>query len=135
LAAIAGVNNNVSFAIRIAAEFESTAAGTANTNYVGANVAYATTGTIRFDLVAVSGTAIISNSPPAAAVLSAPSFSAGQFQMLVTGTATSNYVVQVSTNLASANWLPLCTNVSPFIFTDTNAVAPVQQFYRAISSP
>ncbi len=68
------------------------------------------------------------------AELSAPGFSAGQFQMLVTGTAGGNYVVQTSTNLASPDWVPLLTNTSPFTFTDTNQTAP-QKFYRAISLP
>ena len=134
LASIPGVNNNSNFVFRIVAEFESTAANTANTNYVAAGTSYATTGTSRFDMVTVSGTSIIPNSTPAAAVLSASSFIAGQFQMLITGTPGSNYVVQVSTNLAAANWLPLFTNASPFTFTDTNANTP-QQFYRVLVQP
>jgi len=135
LAAMPGVNNNSNFVFRIVAEFESTAANTANAVYVGAGGTYATSGTSRFDMVTVSGTSIIPNSTlAAAAVLSAPVFSAGQFQMLVTGTASSNYVVQAATNLAPANWTGLFTNASPFTFTDTNLTAP-QKFYRAISPP
>jgi len=74
------------------------------------------------------------NPPATNAVLSAPVFSAGQFQMLVTGTATSNYVVQVTTNLALANWAGQFTNPSPFTFTDANLTAP-QKFYRVIVQP
>ena len=73
--------------------------------------------------------------PPALpAVLSAPTFNDSRFQMLVTGSAGSNYVMQISTDLATADWIPLFTNVSPFLFTDLNLTAP-QKFYRAIVQP
>ena len=76
-----------------------------------------------------------STHPPAApAVLSAPNFDNGQFQMLVTGSAGSNYVVQASTSLTTTNWIPLFTNVSPFVFTDIN-LTETQKFYRAIVQP
>src|SRR5262249_49374412 len=56
LAAIAEVNDNPNFAFRIVTEFESTAAGTANDNYVTATTnGYTAGGTIRFDLMTVSG--------------------------------------------------------------------------------
>jgi Immunoglobulin domain len=58
LSSIPGVNNNPNFAFRIVAEFESTAIGTTNENYVGTVGTYnAGTGggTIRFDLVNVFG--------------------------------------------------------------------------------
>lgn len=89
---------------------------------------------MRYDMVTVSGTSYIAAGPATNAVLSAPVFSAGQFQMLVTGTATSNYVVQATTNLAPANWTGQFTNASPFTFTDVNLTAP-QKFYRAIVRP
>jgi hypothetical protein len=54
--------------------------------------------------------------------------------MLITGTASSNYVVQVTTNLAPANWVGQFTNASPFAFTDTDVTSP-QKFYRAIVQP
>ena len=133
LASIPGVNNNSNFTFRIVAEFESTAANTANTNYVAAGTSYAPSGTTRFDMVTVSGTSIIPNATPAA-ILSAPVVSAGQFQMLVTGTAGSNYVVQVTTNLSSGTWIGQFTNASPFTFTDANLTAP-QKFYRALVQP
>jgi endonuclease/exonuclease/phosphatase family metal-dependent hydrolase len=78
---------------------------------------------------------VISSAVPASpAILNAPVLSAGQFQMLVTGTVSSNYVVQATTNLAPANWVPKFTNVSPFIFTDATLTAP-QKFYRAVVQP
>jgi hypothetical protein len=136
LASVAGVNNNSNFAFRIVAEFESTAAGTANANYIGASGTYGPSGTLRFDMVTVSGTAILTNSaPPVAPGLGAFAFPpGGRFQFNLTGTTGATYIVQISTNLASGNWLPLITNTAPFSFTDLNSTLP-QQFYRAISSP
>ena len=82
----------------------------------------------------VNSTSSSTNPPAASAVLSAPNFNNGQFQMLVTGSAGSNYVMQASTNLVTTNWIPLFTNVSPFSFTDINLTAP-QKFYRATVQP
>ena len=62
-------------------------------------------------------------------------YTGGGFQFLVTGTAGSNYVVQVTTNLAPPNWTSLFTNASPFTFTDANPGAASQKFYRAITLP
>jgi hypothetical protein len=53
LAGIPSLNDNANFAFRIVSEFESTAIGTTNANYVGTAGAYGTQGTIRFDLVRV----------------------------------------------------------------------------------
>lgn len=129
LAAISGVSNNTNFAFRFVAEIESTAMGTANTNYVAAGTTYGTSGTMRYDMVTVSGTAILAASP---ALLTAPSVAGGQFGFTVAGSAGLNYIVQTATNLTSANWQPIFTNTAPFPFGDTNLAAP-QKFYRAIS--
>ena len=134
LAGIAGVNNNPNFAFRFMSEWESTAANTANANYVGASGSYSTGGTMRYDMVTVSGTSYVAAGPATNAVLSSPVFSAGQFRMLVTGTATSNYVVQATTNLFPANWIGQLTNTAPFSYTDANLTTP-QKFYRAIVQP
>lgn len=53
----------------------------------------------------------------------------GQFQFSVIGVPGYNYVVAASTNLI--DWTPLQTNISPFPFTDTNAAATPDRFYRA----
>jgi endonuclease/exonuclease/phosphatase family metal-dependent hydrolase len=135
LAGIPGVNNNANFAFRIVAEFESTAITNANANYLGAGGTYGTGGTLRFDMVTVSGTVIPSSNPVAAAALTASSFNANQFQFTVNGTAGSNYVVQVATNLVAPTWLSLQTNAAPFTFTDTNTFAAPLRFYRAIVAP
>jgi endonuclease/exonuclease/phosphatase family metal-dependent hydrolase len=134
LASFSGVNDNSNFIFRIVAEFESTAANTANANYVGASSGYAATGTTRFDMVTVSGTGIITNSTlPAPPALGGFTFATGKgFGFNITGTTGATYIVQSSTNLANANWIPLFTNVSPFAFTDLNLFPP-QKFYRAVS--
>ena len=129
LAGISGVSNNTNFAFRFVAEFESTAIGTANANYVAAGTSYGTAGTMRYDMVTVSGTAILAGSP---AVLNLPVISGGQFGFTVSGSAGLNYVVQTSTNLTATNWIPIFTNIAPFPFGDTNISAP-QKFYRAVS--
>ncbi|HEU6448931.1 MAG TPA: DNA/RNA non-specific endonuclease, partial [Verrucomicrobiae bacterium] len=61
------------------------------------------------------------------------SFSSNQFQFVVNcWPAGTNYIVQTSTNLTTANWISLRTNVAPFQFTDTNFLP--QRFYRVKSS-
>jgi hypothetical protein len=72
--------------------------------------------------------------PPAIApTFSALSFADNQLQFMLNGTTGSNYVVQVSTNLAAPDWLSIQTNAAPFVFTDTNSLP--QRFYRAIVAP
>jgi hypothetical protein len=83
-----------------------------------------------------SGTVTLSVFIPAiAATLGSPTYTANnEFQFTVTGTAGSNYVVQVSTNLsANTDWVSLFTNASPFLFVDTNASNFPRRFYRAHS--
>jgi len=60
-----------------------------------------------------------------------PMLTGNQFGFTVSGTEGLNYILQSSRNLASANWLPILTNIVPFAFLETNTSAP-QQFYRAI---
>jgi endonuclease/exonuclease/phosphatase family metal-dependent hydrolase len=132
LTAISGVNNNTNFAFRFVSEFENTAANTANTNYVPANSSsYGTSGTMRYDMVTVSGASYI---VATAAALTSVAFTNGQFAFTLSGSVGASYVVQTSTNLAATNWIPVFTNVSPFSFTDINLMVP-QKFYRAVSSP
>ena len=136
LSTLPGASNNSNFVFQIVAEFQSTATGSGSAAYMAANTGstYATSGTSRFDMVTVSGTAIITNSTPAA--LGSAAFNdSQQFQFTVTGLAGAIYVVQFSTNLATGVWLPLLTNTAPFTFTDTNPAASAQQFYRAVSWP
>ena len=73
--------------------------------------------------------------PAVAADISGLSISNGLFPFNATGTASSNYIVQVSTNLGTTNWVSLATNPSPFTFTDTNATAFTNRFYRVKLKP
>lgn len=57
----------------------------------------------------------------------------GQFQFNIAGVTGLNYGVQVSTDLV--NWIPVATNISPFIFADTNANLFPQRFYRSVYPP
>lgn len=71
--------------------------------------------------------------PAVAATLGSPTYTTNnQFQFTVTGTAGTNYVVQVATNLSPpTTWISLFTNASPFTFVDSNAQNFPQRFYRA----
>ena len=55
LSAVPGVANNASFAFRLMAEWEATAIGTANSNYVAvtSGSSYGTAGTMRYDLMSI----------------------------------------------------------------------------------
>lgn len=75
------------------------------------------------------------NPPAIAPTLTNPAFASGQFQFSLIGTITSNYVVQATTNLNSANWEPLQTNAAPFLFVETNAASWPQRFYRGLLAP
>ena len=54
----------------------------------------------------------------------------GQFSFQVNGLTNSSYAVEASPDLA--NWTAVCTNQSPFIYTDTNSLAYSQRYYRAV---
>ena len=134
LAGLPGVNNNPAFAFQLVAEFESTAAGTTNENYVGTMGSYnALAGIARFEMVTISGTP---SGAPQRPVLGSPSWLPNQWlQFTLTDTPGSNYAIQARTNLTVGDWLPLLTNPSPFIFVDTNASNYPQRFYRAVLLP
>jgi endonuclease/exonuclease/phosphatase family metal-dependent hydrolase len=56
------------------------------------------------------------------------------FQFQVTGTPTSNYVVEASASLGAA-WIPVFTNPAPFVFADTNADTTARRFFRGKVAP
>lgn len=58
LTGVAGVANNANFAFRIVSEWESSALGSGADNFVASATTYAGTGTWRFDMVNVSGSAV-----------------------------------------------------------------------------
>ena len=68
------------------------------------------------------------------AVLGSPSYNASsQFQFTVTGAPGTNYIVEVSTNLLTSQWISVFTNPSPFTFIDTGSTGIPSRFYRAYS--
>ena len=85
-------------------------------------------------LATSTGNFTVSN-PAIAPSFSSLTFTNNQFQFTVNGTAGTNYVVQVTTNLASSNWIPLLTNAAPFSFVESNAGLLGQRFYRATVAP
>ncbi|MGH7972335.1 MAG: choice-of-anchor tandem repeat GloVer-containing protein, partial [Limisphaerales bacterium] len=76
--------------------------------------------------------------PPAALTISVPEqLPNHQFQMLVNGSAGQTYTVQMSTNIALSNWMPiLVTNATSgeFLFTDPTPTNQ-QRFYRVLLRP
>jgi len=57
----------------------------------------------------------------------------GTFQFSLTGTPGQTNIIQASTNLV--NWIPIYTNVNPFLFTDPYASNYPVRFYRALLVP
>jgi DNA/RNA endonuclease G (NUC1) len=105
-------------------------------NQITATVpAGATTGPV--SVIAPGGLAVSAGNFTVSNPVIAPSFSSltftnNQFQFTVNGTAGTNYVVQVTTNLAAPDWKPFLTNAAPFFFVETNAGTFDQRFYRAV---
>jgi hypothetical protein len=131
LTGVPGVDNNPNFGFRIVAEFESTAITNANAQYVGASGTYAPGGTVRFDMVTITGTPLAPSVAAGPATLSAPVMNSNQFHFTVAGTAGSNYIIQAASSLSAQDWTNLATNQSPFIFTNS-ATLPIR-LYRAVT--
>lgn len=109
-------------------------------NYGGTSSAgtwyiYNTAGSTSPDL-AIRGivTQILTTNSAAASFLSSVTFSNNHFSVMLTGTAGSNYIVQATTNLSSANWVSLITNAAPFTLIETNLSSPIR-FYRGLLAP
>jgi hypothetical protein len=76
-----------------------------------------------------SATATLTVNPASGPTLSPVTYSPDGFSFGVTGAAGFKFVIQSSTNLQDWNFLQ--TNVSPFVFSDTNVdIGPIR-FYRA----
>ena len=73
--------------------------------------------------------------PAITPALTNAALSGSQFQFLLTGTVGSNYVVQATTNLSPATWMPIRTNAAPFTFVESNVFALPQRFYRGMIAP
>ena len=106
-----GANTNVTFRI---------------VNYIGGSggtwYIYDTAGSTAPDLVVQGSiTQVLATNPPAAVpMISQSVYVNNQFQLSVTGTSGSNYVVQAATNLTSPTWIPTWTNGAPFVFIYSN---------------
>jgi hypothetical protein len=96
---IPGANNNPNFGVRIVAEFESTAIGNTNTNYVGvqASGGYGTNGTFWSDMYLVTGESYFA--PPSLQV----SKSGGNIQIAWPVTA-SGYILESVASLSAGAW-------------------------------
>ena len=85
---------------------------------------------------AMQGTLIITNPPPAPALISnLRQLAPGQFSFDVTGTAGRSHIVEASANPASG-WAPIGTNPPPnasFTFTDMNAIGVPARYYRVLT--
>jgi hypothetical protein len=68
--------------------------------------------------------------PSAAAIFGTPVFSSNAMSVTVRGIPGYVYVIEASTDLV--NWLSLETNLTPLIFTDTNAGRYSRRYYRAV---
>jgi uncharacterized repeat protein (TIGR03803 family) len=76
------------------------------------------------------GSVIVSASPQ----LTPLNYTNGQFSLMLTGTSGTNYIIQMSTNLAVNNWTAMITNTAingTFRFTDASATNK-SRYYRAL---
>ncbi|MEY2466735.1 MAG: hypothetical protein QOD03_1256, partial [Verrucomicrobiota bacterium] len=83
--------------------------------------------------LAIQGVVIPLSGPPAIApLLSSANVTGDQFQFTLAGTAGSNYVIEISTNLLDG-WIPVYTGAAPIIFTES--ATNLQKFYRGKTLP
>ena len=80
------------------------------------------------DSITVIASAAVST-PPAIVPLLVPG-PGHTFQLSITNDAGASIIIQGSTNLIS--WVPLCTNIAPFTFTNFDVTNYSQRFYRAL---
>jgi hypothetical protein len=80
-----------------------------------------------------SGAATLTVLVGTSATISNPAYQSNVLTFLVSGTAGLSYTVQGSTDLTQ--WVSLATNVSPFVFTDTNSGGLRGRFYRVVFPP
>jgi len=120
LAAGAGIN--------VTLTVQPTAAGTIN-NYAIASSATPDPNSADNSAL-VSVTATTTSAPPQIGGFGKTN---GNFNLTITAPSVPT-IVQVSTNLATTNWLNVYTSTPPFTFTETNATNPAR-FYRALLAP
>ncbi len=134
LSAVPGVNSNANFGFRIVAEFESTAIGNANNNYVATDSSQTygnTAGAIRFDAVNVFGNSAAATVPVITRILivggnvqidftAGAGDAPGNFTLRSAGTVNGTYDDVAST----------ISQLSPGNFRAERAPSGSQQFYR-----
>jgi hypothetical protein len=133
LSGVPGVADNTNFGFRVVAEFQSTAANTTNNNYVTTSTnAYATSGTMRFDMVNTFGDLIV-RQPPVIHSLTG----AGKGSITLTWGSISGltYRVQYTFQLNPTAWTnltPDITATNPVSFMLDNPGAASRRFYRVL---
>ncbi len=129
LSAITGINDNPNAALRVVTEFESTATGSGTAGYVTTSASsYGTGGTIRYDMVTISGTPIPVAPPAAPTDLVA---TGGNAQVALTWTASSgatSYNVKRATSTGGP-YTTIATGVTATSHNDTTVVNGTTYFY------
>ncbi|MFN7140862.1 MAG: immunoglobulin domain-containing protein, partial [Limisphaerales bacterium] len=123
LTGLHGADNNPNFAVRIVSQWESTAIGSANNNFVGTSSTYTPGGTLRFDMVTVTGQPII-----AASAVTFLEMEAGRLRFGVSEPVAFPVLIQGSTNLV--DWVNIQTLFPPASFVRTNQLG--QEFFRTL---
>jgi hypothetical protein len=81
------------------------------------------------DETTISTPVMLTVYPTAAATLAMAAHAKNQFGLSLSGVPGYQYEVQASTNLV--DWVPIQTNVAPFLFIDPDAGKFQQRFYRS----
>ena len=81
------------------------------------------------DETTISSPVMLTVYPTAAATLAMAAHAKNQFGLSLSGVPGYQYEVQASTNLV--DWVPIQTNVAPFLFIDPDAGKFQQRFYRS----
>jgi hypothetical protein len=115
---VPGVNNNPNFAVRFVSEFEATAVGGSNSNYVGTVTSYSSGGTVRYDLVSLYGNKF-------SGVTRIPLNIQQVGNNVVLTWSDPTFVLQQSTTV-NGTYVDNLSATSPY----TNAVSAAPKFYR-----
>ena len=129
LSAIPTANDSSNFTFRIVAEFQSTATGGGSANYVGASGTYATSGSMRFDMVTVSGSVI--------PVIVAPSITNQPASQSVAEGGSATFTVGAGGTSPSYQWQLWSTNIpgaTASTYTRSNVQPEDEGFYSVIVS-
>jgi PKD repeat protein len=130
LAAVPLAADNPSFGFRVVAEFEASAVGTVNSNYVATGGgSYVSSGNVRFDMVTVSGTPLTQPSRPQLTITLDPQLST---LTLSWAAAATGYVLEQNADLGTSNWVAV-TNAPEVVGSEKRVVFSAEAargFYR-----